>query len=309
MAQKYEKYSAKEEPEDAMELLNDKLASDLRRSIRQLENFPILSDPWFEMADIFGRLATVSDMESKLPCTKTDATLWETEEQALRWLLEDGKLNLCLRCLIEFKSCQIKTRKIGKGPMIEFLNECDKFERGIGSVFKNAWEHVEVLQTTDLPCLIIHIADTLQGALESFDIIYRLMQEGDLHQRQEVLVYYYLYGMLRQVEEIKEHRIMPLIRERRVFILSCQLLSKFSKANLLTAHKLKAAQALALLTETEDFSTHTGQYYSADDTTVLIELREGLLSELMRDFTNRKLIRPLVDSIDRAKRKLLMSRK
>jgi len=30
--------------------------------------------------------------------------------------------------------------------------------------------------------------------------------EGDLHQRQEVLVYYYLYGMLRQVDEIKEYR-------------------------------------------------------------------------------------------------------
>ena len=47
----------------------------------------------------------------------------ETEEQALRWLLEDGKLNLCLRCLIEFKSSQIKTRKMGKGPMVsqEFI--------------------------------------------------------------------------------------------------------------------------------------------------------------------------------------------
>ena len=36
----------------------------------------------------------------------------------------------------------------------------------------------QVLQTTDLPCLIVHIADTLQGALESFDIIHKLMQEG-----------------------------------------------------------------------------------------------------------------------------------
>lgn len=83
-------------------------------------------------------------------------------------------------------------------------------------------------------------------------------------------------------------RIMPLIREKKVFILSCQLLLKLSKANLLTAHKLKAAQALALLTETEDFSTHTAQYYSADDcSAVLVELREGLLSELMKDFSNR----------------------
>ena len=36
----------------------------------------------------------------------------------------------------------------------------------------------QVLQTTDLPCLIVHIADTLQGALDNFDIIQRLMQDG-----------------------------------------------------------------------------------------------------------------------------------
>jgi hypothetical protein len=42
MSQKYEKYSAKEEPEDAFELLNDKLASDLRRSIRQLVRTALL---------------------------------------------------------------------------------------------------------------------------------------------------------------------------------------------------------------------------------------------------------------------------
>ena len=83
------------------------------------------------------------------------------------------------------------------------------------------------------------------------------------------------------------NRVMPLIREKRVFLLSCQLLVKLSRANLLTAHKLKAAQALSLLTETEDFNAHTGQYYMADDIALLIDLRDGLLSELMRDFSNR----------------------
>jgi hypothetical protein len=83
---------------------------------------------------------------------------------------------------------------------------------------------------------------------------------------------------------------MPLIREKKVFILSCQLLLKLSKTNLLTAHKLKAAHALAMLTETEDFSTHTAQYYSADDcSVVLIELRDGLLNDLMKDFSNRSI--------------------
>jgi hypothetical protein len=71
------------------------------------------------MAEVFGRLATISDMESKLSSSKNDCTLWESEEQALRFLLEDGKLNLCLRNLIEFKQSQILTRKTGKGPMVQ----------------------------------------------------------------------------------------------------------------------------------------------------------------------------------------------
>ncbi len=78
-----------------------------------------MSDPWFEMAEIFGRVAHISDVESQLPASKKgDATLWETEEQALRFLLEDGKLNLCLRILIEFKTRQTESRRNRRGPMV-----------------------------------------------------------------------------------------------------------------------------------------------------------------------------------------------
>lgn len=48
----------------------------------------------------------MSDMESSVAVSKADATLWETEEQALRYLLEDGKLNLCLRNMIAYKANQ-----------------------------------------------------------------------------------------------------------------------------------------------------------------------------------------------------------
>ncbi len=189
------------------------------------ENFPILSDPWFDMAEIFGRIANISDVESKLPSTKKDATLWETEEQALRFLLEDGKLNLCLRNLIEFKTGQTKARKAERGAMvphvtafygflfihfqfvqIDFVNECDKFEKGLGTIMRNAWLHVEVLQTTDLPALMNHIADVFEAALELPKVIETLVKQGDLHQRQEVLVFYYLFGVLKHIEDIGEHR-------------------------------------------------------------------------------------------------------
>ena len=70
------------------------------------------------MAEIFGRVANISDVESKLPAAKDHATLWETEEQALRFILEDGKLNLCLRLLIDFKAKQIEARHHGRGPIV-----------------------------------------------------------------------------------------------------------------------------------------------------------------------------------------------
>ncbi len=143
----------------------------------------------------------------------------------MRFLLEDGKLNLCLRNLIEFKQGQTKARKAERGAMvntpiysmclavyycnvvqIDFVNECDKFEKGLGTIMRNAWLHVEVLQTTDLPALINHIADVLEAALELPRVIDALVKQGDLHQRQEVLVFYYLFGVIKHIEDIGEHR-------------------------------------------------------------------------------------------------------
>lgn len=73
---------------------------------------------------------------------------------------------------------------------------------------RNAWLHVEVLQTTDLPALMNHIADVFEAALELPKVIEALVKQGDLHQRQEVLVFYYLFGVLKHIEDIGEHRLV-----------------------------------------------------------------------------------------------------
>lgn len=91
---------------DSIEMLSEKLRADLRTHIRGISNFPILSDHWCKMADTLWRVATVSEAEAKLPKDSEGATLWETEEAALRYLLEDGKLNLCLRNMVTYKEFQ-----------------------------------------------------------------------------------------------------------------------------------------------------------------------------------------------------------
>ena len=102
--------------------------------------------------------------ESKLAPAKNGATLWETEELALRFIVEDGKMNLCLRNLIDCKHYQRQGFMRRMDIPADKMDKIDKFERGIGVVLKNLWGHIEALQTTDLPALVNHIADTLHSS-------------------------------------------------------------------------------------------------------------------------------------------------
>jgi hypothetical protein len=204
---KESKYSSKEES-DELEVLAERLAIDLRKNIKKLGSYPILSKEWLEMADTFGRLANISDMESKLAGAKEDKTLWETEEQALRFLLEDGKLNLCLRNMIDFKSQQRLSREEGyTGTSLDLRAECDKFEKGLGVILRNAWNHVEAIQTTDLYALMIHIADVLQSSLQHPELMETYCKSEDLHQRQEVLIFWYLNCIMLHIDSIHEDRL------------------------------------------------------------------------------------------------------
>ena len=151
-------YESKKNDMDSLEGLSDKLKTDLRRHIRCIESFPVLTDSWCDMAETMGRIATVSDAEGSLPKEHEEATLWETEEAALRYVLEDGKLNLCLRNMVDYKEFERK----GGVVRPELLPKCDKFEKGLGVVLRNAWAHVEAIQTTDLPLLISYTAAVLR---------------------------------------------------------------------------------------------------------------------------------------------------
>ncbi|CAN0339891.1 unnamed protein product, partial [Phaeothamnion confervicola] len=109
---RHARYETKDELAD-MQAINDKLSHDLRQHIRAIGSYPVLSVPWCEMAEVLGRVAKVSAMEAKLPKSNQDQTLWEGEEFALRYVMEDGKLNVCLRALVEYKVHEKQLRKAG----------------------------------------------------------------------------------------------------------------------------------------------------------------------------------------------------
>lgn len=79
------------------------------------------------------------------------------------------------------------------------------------------------------------------------------------------------------------------------------------KKKLLSAHLIKISEALAMICETEDFVTCKEDYYTHDDVDILLDLKLKCLSDIGKDYNVKKLIRPLMDSIDKANR--LKSRK
>ena len=73
-------------------------------------------------------------------------------------------------------------------------------------MLRNAWAHVEALQTTELPNLCDHIARVLQGALDHPLVVKEQARAGDLHQRQEVMVFYYLADIMKHLDSLHEDR-------------------------------------------------------------------------------------------------------
>ena len=71
-------------------------------------------------------------------------------------------------------------------------------------MLRNAWGHVEALQTTDLPALVGHMCEVVTFAVVYPEHSYAHLE--DLHQRQEILVFSYLVGLLKATSHIDESR-------------------------------------------------------------------------------------------------------
>ncbi len=101
---------------------------------------------------------------------------------------------------------------------------------------------------------------------------------------------------------------MPLVRERHIFMLAINALSHYGsitgEKELQKIHKLKIAESLALLCQTEDFTTYRNLHHnSGSDVEVMSLLKDRVLTDLAgTNMDHKKIIRPLVDAIDKAKR-------
>ena len=112
---------------------------------------------------------------------------------------------------------------------------------------------------------------------------------------------------------------MPIIREKKIFILSIKLLQKVY-SHLDDIHILSCCHSISMLTDTDDFDTYRNQYVSdVTDAEILCNFKDTCMSCILSNTTNctsntsnassntnssinKKSVRPLIDCIDKAKR-------
>ncbi|CAN0069416.1 unnamed protein product, partial [Sphacelaria rigidula] len=127
------------------------------------------------------------------------------KELALRYVLEDGKLNVCLRNLVEWRDFDRMRREsdvVDEKPSVR--QSLDSFEKGMGIVLRNAWSHIEALQTTDIPLLVQYITGVINEAAQDPGRIEEMNHRGDLGDRQEVVCLSYLRGMVSRLGDYEE---------------------------------------------------------------------------------------------------------
>lgn len=289
----------------SIEALDARLTKDLRASIQKLASYPVLSKNWCEMSKSVKRISRAAAMEEQLEKKQKDETLWEGEEQALRFILEDGKLNLCLRLLVDVKTFQYEALgdsnfKVDEADEDELID----FEAGMGSILYNCWKHSEAIQTTDIPLLIGHVIKVLTKA-DRYNSLVTSVSKKVRCSRQETLVIYYIRDLLKQMtnDQIAEHRIMPKVLELDLTGAVVRHLTTFN-SDLGDEANLAGCEVLALVFSSDDFQGDNGnkaaKYVPQDMRSKVSALQDLFLKDLLSaDSSRKRVLRPLTDQINR----------
>jgi|EP00670_Eutreptiella_braarudii_P002455 hypothetical protein len=288
-------YSAPDPCSESLEKMTKRLTSDLRARVRRLANYPPLSPEWIEMADTLQHLASVAMMEEKDSAKKEGGSIWERDELCVRYIIEEGKINMLMRTMNDFKKYQYQAMK--EGAKEEDGKVSTKvFEQSLGILLKCAFTAVEALQTLDVTNMIEHIAMVLKHALESYEFT-----PGDIS-CQEFLVVRYLELIFKKLESLNnEETIMKQIECNEVVPLVLKHFEKFSP-KLEKESQDPYVYFLAILMETEIYQTHKGKYIADAGDKSRLALLEGRTKEILSvDQDNRKAVRALSDNITRFK--------
>lgn len=308
-----------------------KVAEAGRKCVRNLHQYPVLSVEWIALVDSLKQLARLVRIEGRMPAntkvaeykgrdTSSEGTLWDQEshENAIRILVEEAKVNLCLRMMNDYKKWQydagLKEQTMqhalqvfsaeGKQMSIPQLeNKCLEFEEFLGLLLNKAFTHVETLQLMDIPLLIEHCTLVLANVQA------RTVVGGT--KTQETVCLMYFSSLMKHAEALNNGELLAKTREVELVHLAVQvgLMNKDQFPPEVVPELLLGFAALA---SNEDFDTNWEDFFSdpatnlgsgADKKANFMMLDEHMVQPyLAANADQKKFIRPLLDLFNKLKR-------
>ena len=273
------------------------LTPTLRHMVASINACQVLSVDWILNVE---RLQTISSEAINSQSTASArsssvvvTTLWDRDELAVRFLMEEGKLNLCLRLLSDYqefvqrpglediiRGATIMDPKGEGAAMSEPAKRTtlDDFEFYMGLLLSCALRAPEAVQTLDISLLVGHVASVFRHGI-SFPA---LLAAPDISRKQLSVCFLYLRELFKYTDGHSGDRIMQLIHQHEVGNCMVSILS--SAANWPKNILLVAFSCLSALMSTEQYCTHPERYLSPDCEKIVLGLRKGVISAIFSTY-------------------------
>jgi len=292
-----------------------------RKCVRNIHQFPVLSPEWIQLVDSLKQLTRLVQLEGRMPANEkvaethgrdkqSEGTLWDQEahENAIRILVEEAKVNLCLRMMNDYKkwhySPESRRETMQQAIVACDLNEaqldqkCRQFEEAMGVLLWRAFVHVETLQLMDIPLLIEHTAMVLE-----FCEGHRQEQLGCSAKEQEMVAMYYFAALMRHAEELNNSELLAKTREFRLIHLATLHIHRHANAEYPEDYSHDIAQGLAAICDNEDFQTNWPEFFldpegiqNREQMMQFLQLREVFVDPIIAQYPEKqKVLRPLTD--------------
>jgi hypothetical protein len=267
------------------------MSAALREMVSSINACQVLSADWILNVD---RLQTISSEAINSQSTASArapsaavTTLWDRDELAVRFLLEEGKLNLCLRLLSDYQEFVQRPRldEIIRGASIvdpkgqgaamssaAIISTLHDFEFYMGLLLSCALRAPEAVQTLDIALLVEHVARVFKHGI-SFPA---LSAAPDISRKQLSVCFLYLRELFKYTDGQNGDRIMQLIQQHDIG--NCMVKVLIGAVSWPKNILVVACSCLSALLSTEQYCTHPERFLSTDGEKMTLGIRNSIVS-------------------------------
>jgi hypothetical protein len=291
-----------------------------RKCVRNIHQYPVLSMEWIQLVDSLKQLTRLVQLEGRMPeNTKvsetlgrddsTGGTLWDqgAHENAIRILVEEAKVNLCLRMMNEYKKWQYNLQErmatmqeamqVFEFSENQLEQKCIQYEESLGLLLWRSFTHVETLQLMDIPLVIDHCAMVVETVQK--------MKMEPTTKMQETIVLYYFACLMKHAEELNNAELLAKVKEYRLVMLTVvHVLTYYEKFD--SALMNAVADGFSDMANNEDFATEWKSFFGgAEEMQLFLQLEDKIVAPILQANPERKReLRPLLDLFRKMERSL-----